>query len=106
MQNQTTEGTAARPAIEKVPAAARRMGVSVSQVYREVRAGRLQLVKLGERASGLAVAAVDAWIQSKIDAAKGCVAYVRAANAEEAKQAAERLPHKAAFKAMAAREVK
>lgn len=71
MQNQTTEGTAARPAIEKVPAAARRMGVSVSQVYREVRAGRLQLVKLGERASGLAVAAVDGWIQAKIDAAQG-----------------------------------
>jgi excisionase family DNA binding protein len=71
MQNQTTEGTAARPAIEKVPAAARRMAVSVSQVYREIRAGRLELIKLGERASGLDVAAVDAWIQSKIDAAKG-----------------------------------
>ena len=71
MQNQTTEGTAARPAIEKVPAAARRMAVSVSQVYREIRAGRLQLIKLGERASGLDVAAVDAWIQSKIDAAQG-----------------------------------
>lgn len=38
--------------------------------------------------------------------ARKCVAYVRAANAEEAKQAAERLPHKTAFKAMAAREVK
>ena len=71
MQNQTTEGTAARPAIEKVPAAARRMAVSVSQVYREIRAGRLELIKLGERASGLDVAAVDAWIQSKIDAAQG-----------------------------------
>lgn len=71
MQNQITEGTAARPAIEKVPAAARRMAVSVSQVYREIRAGRLQLIKLGERASGLDVAAVDAWIQSKISAAGG-----------------------------------
>jgi len=69
MQNQTNESAAGRPAIDKVPTAARRMGVSVSQVYREVRAGRLQLVKLGERASGLDVAAVDAWIQSKIDAA-------------------------------------
>lgn len=68
MQNQITEGAAARPAIEKVPAAARRMGVSVSQVYREVRAGRLQLVKLGERASGLSVAAVDSWITAKIAA--------------------------------------
>lgn len=69
--NQAKERAAARPAIEKVPAAAHRMGVSVSQVYREVRAGRLQLVKLGERASGLAVSAVDAWIQAKIDAAQG-----------------------------------
>ncbi len=69
--NQTNESAAGRPAIDKVPTAARRMGVSVSQVYREVRAGRLQLVKLGERASGLDVAAVDAWIQSKIDAAQG-----------------------------------
>lgn len=71
MQNQTTEGTAVRPAIEKIPAAARRMAVSVSQVYREIRAGRLPLIKLGERASGLDVAAVDAWIKSKIDIANG-----------------------------------
>ena len=71
MQNQTKESAAGRPAIERVPTAARRMGVSVSQVYREVRAGRLQLVKLGERASGLDVAAVDAWIRSRIEAAGG-----------------------------------
>jgi predicted DNA-binding transcriptional regulator AlpA len=71
MQHQTKESAAARPAIEKVPAAARRMGVSVSQVYREVKAGRLlPLVKLGERASGLPTVAVDAWIQAKIDAAQ------------------------------------
>lgn len=71
MKNQINEDAAARPAIEKVPAAARRMAVSVSQVYREVRAGRLRLIKLGERASGLETAEVDAWIQSKIDAAQG-----------------------------------
>lgn len=71
MKNEIQSSTTAHPAIEKVQAASRRMGVSVSQVYREVRAGRLQLVKLGERASGLDVAAVDAWIQSKIDAANG-----------------------------------
>jgi excisionase family DNA binding protein len=70
MHNQAKESAAERPAIEKVPAAARRMGVSVSQVYREVKARRLPLVKLGERASGLPVAAVDAWIQAKIDAAQ------------------------------------
>lgn len=63
---------AASPAIERVPSAARRMGVSVSQVYRELKSGKLgPLVKLGERASGLPVSAVDAWIQSKIDAANG-----------------------------------
>ena len=54
MQNQNNEQRAAGiPAIERVPTAARRMGVSVSQAYREVKAGRLgPLVKLGERASG------------------------------------------------------
>lgn len=62
-------GTTGSQAIERVPAAARRMAVSVSQVYREVKAGRLLLVKLGERASGIPVSSVDAWIQSKIDAA-------------------------------------
>lgn len=72
MQTQDNEThTAGSPAIERVPAAARRMGVSVSQVYREVKSGKLgPLVKLGERASGLPVSAVDAWILSKIDAAK------------------------------------
>ena len=72
MKNELQNNNAARPAIERVPTAARRMGVSVSQVYREIKAGRLgPLVKLGERASGLTYAAVDAWIQSKIDAAGG-----------------------------------
>lgn len=37
--------------------------------------------------------------------ARKCVAYVRAINAAEAKRAAEKLPGKAAFKAMSAREV-
>lgn len=72
MQTQNNElRVAGSPAIERVPNAARRMGVSVSQVYREVKAGRLLLVKLGERASGIPSAAVDAWVQSKIDAAQG-----------------------------------
>lgn len=107
MQNPSIPAPDTVAALEKVPHAARRMCVSTSHAYREIKAGRLgPLVKIGERASAVLTASVDAWIQSKIDAAKGCVAYVRAANAEEAKQAAERLPHKAAFKAMAAREVK
>lgn len=72
MKNELQNNTADRPAIERIPTAARRMGVSISQTYREIKAGRLgPLVKLGERASGLPAAAVDAWIQSKIDAAGG-----------------------------------
>lgn len=70
MQNQLADA-AGRPAIEKVPTAARRMAVSVSQVYREVRAGRLKLIKMGERASGLDSAEVDAWIKAKIMASQG-----------------------------------
>ena len=73
MQNHSkTQGETPAPAIERVPSAARRMGVSVSQVYREVKSGRLgPLVKLGPRASGLPASAVDGWIYSKIAAAKG-----------------------------------
>ncbi len=39
-------------------------------------------------------------------AARKCVVYVRAIDAREAKQAAERLPGKRAFKAMSAREAR
>ena len=54
MKNVLPNNHAARPAIERVPTAARRMGVSFSHVYREIKAGRLYaLVKLGERSSGL-----------------------------------------------------
>lgn len=71
MQNHNqTLGEAPTPAIDRIPSAARRMGISISQVYREVKAGRLgPLVKLGPRASGLPVSAVDCWINSKIEAA-------------------------------------
>lgn len=54
-------------ALEKIPAAARRMGVSVSQAYREIKAGRLgPLVKLGERSSAIPAEAVDCWIAARI----------------------------------------
>jgi predicted DNA-binding transcriptional regulator AlpA len=57
-------------ALEKIPAAARRMGVSISQAYREIKSGRLSpLVKLGERASAVPAEAVDAWINERIAAA-------------------------------------
>lgn len=58
------------PALEKVPTAARRMGVSTSQAYREIRAGRLQLVKVGLRASAVTSSSVDAWIAARIAEAK------------------------------------
>lgn len=59
---------------EKVPDAAKRMCVSTCQVYREIKAGRLgPLVKLGKRSSAIPSTSVDAWIQSKIDAANGAI---------------------------------
>ena len=72
MQNPTIPAPATVAALEKVPHAAKRMGISTCQAYREIKAGRLgPLVKLGERASALPSTAVDSWIQSKIDAANG-----------------------------------
>lgn len=53
--------------LERIPAAARRMGVSTSQAYREIKSGRLgPLVKLGPRASALPAEAVDQWIADRI----------------------------------------
>ncbi len=72
MQHPTNLAPATVAALEKIPHAAKRMGISTCQCYREIKAGRLgPLVKLGERASALPRAAVDNWIQSKIDAAGG-----------------------------------
>ena len=57
-------------ALEKVPAAARRMCVSTSQAYREIAANRLgPLVKLGARSSAVPSDSVDAWIAARIAAA-------------------------------------
>lgn len=55
-------------ALEKIPAAARRMGVSTSSVYRELKSGRLAgpLVKVGERSSAIPSTSVDAWIAARI----------------------------------------
>jgi predicted DNA-binding transcriptional regulator AlpA len=53
--------------LERIPAAAKRMGVSVSQAYREIKSGRLRpLVKLGPRASAVPATAVDRWIADRI----------------------------------------
>ena len=54
-------------ALERIPAAAKRMGISVSQAYREIKTGRLgPLVKLGPRASALSSEAVSGWIAERI----------------------------------------
>lgn len=60
--------SAGRPAaLERIPAAAKRMGISVSQAYREIKSGRLSpLVKLGERASAVPVDSTDRWIAERI----------------------------------------
>lgn len=57
-------------ALEKIPAAARRMGISVTTCYREIAAGRLgPLVKLGLKSSAVPAEAVDSWISARIAAA-------------------------------------
>lgn len=58
--------------LERIPQAAGRMGVPPSQVYREIKSGRLgPLVKLGPRASAVPAHAVDSWIAARIAEAKG-----------------------------------
>lgn len=65
MSNQVSPARVA--ALEKIPAAARRMGCSTSTVYRELKEGRLgPLVKLGLRASAIPAASVDSWIAARI----------------------------------------
>ena len=71
MENhQATPSPARVAALEKIPAAARRMGVSISQAYREIKSGRLgPLVKLGERSSAVPMESTDRWINERIAAA-------------------------------------
>lgn len=68
----TNPSSAPRPtALEKIPAAAHRMGCSTSQAYREIKSGRLgPLVKLGTRASAVPSESVDSWIAARIAEAK------------------------------------
>lgn len=67
MENQALPNPARVAALEKIPAAARRMGISISQAYREIKAQRLgPLCKLGERASAVPSSSVDAWIAARI----------------------------------------
>lgn len=72
VQNSRSTTQALRPALEKIPTqAAPRMGISVVQAYREIKAGRLgPLVKLGARSSAVPSESVDAWIAARIAEAK------------------------------------
>lgn len=71
MKTEALPSPARVAALEKIPAASRRMGTSISQTYREIKAGRLgPLVKLGARASAVPSESVDAWIAARIAEAK------------------------------------
>ena len=67
-QNDARSAPPRTVALEKIPAAARRMGISPSSVYRELQSGRLAgpLVKTGARASAIPSASVDDWIAARI----------------------------------------
>jgi predicted DNA-binding transcriptional regulator AlpA len=67
MTKQTLTAPAGAVALERLPNAAKRMGVSLSQAYREIKVGRLSpLVKLGPRASAVPSTSVDRWIADRI----------------------------------------
>lgn len=56
-----------QPRLERIPDAASRMGVSTSQVYRELKAKRIgPLVRLGPRATALTTESIDNWINARI----------------------------------------
>ena len=53
-------------ALEKIPAAARRMGVSVSSFYRIAKRDGLRIIKISERASAVPEVDVTNWINERI----------------------------------------
>ena len=53
-------------ALEKIPAAARRMGMSVSQFYRIAKRDGLRIIKVSDRASAVPECDVSDWIQKRI----------------------------------------
>lgn len=65
----STTSAAQVAALEKIPAAARRMGTSISNFYRIAKRDGLRIVKVTERASAVPQCDVDAWIESRIAAA-------------------------------------
>ena len=63
---QTLPSPAQVTALEKVPVAARRMGVSISQFYRIAKRDGLRIIKVSERGSAVPQNDIDGWIQSRI----------------------------------------
>lgn len=53
--------------LEKIPSAARRMGVSVSQFYRIAKRDGLRIIKITERASAVPEIDVTNWINERIN---------------------------------------
>jgi len=58
-------------ALEKIPHAARRMSVSVSQFYRIAKRDGLRIIKVSERSSAVIASEVDTWIQKRVAACSG-----------------------------------
>lgn len=58
-------------ALEKIPHAARRMGMSVSQFYRTAKRDGLRIIKVSERSSAVPEEDVTTWIQRRIAACSG-----------------------------------
>ena len=56
----------ATPSLEKIPVAARRMGVSVCQFYRIAKRDGLRIIKVSKRASAVPQGDVDDWINERI----------------------------------------
>ena len=53
-------------ALEKIPHAARRMGISVSQFYRVAKRDGLRIIKVTIRGSAVPASDVDRWISSRL----------------------------------------
>jgi excisionase family DNA binding protein len=52
-----------QPKIYRINVAATKLGVSRNTIYRLVKSGKLALVKIGERVSGITTASIDALIK-------------------------------------------
>jgi predicted DNA-binding transcriptional regulator AlpA len=52
--------------LEKIPVAARRMGMSISQLYRIAKRDGLRIIKITERSSAVPSVDIDSWINDRI----------------------------------------